>query len=35
MGSWNRVKNWPLLPGTTMDNYGKCEEVWCQGDQCV
>jgi len=35
MGYWNRVKNWPPLLGTTVYNYGKFEQVWCQGGQCM
>jgi peptide/nickel transport system substrate-binding protein len=35
MGYWNRVKNWPPLLGTTVYNYGKFEEVWCQGGRCM
>jgi peptide/nickel transport system substrate-binding protein len=35
MGYWNRVKNWPPLLGTTVYNYGKFEQVWCQSGQCM
>jgi peptide/nickel transport system substrate-binding protein len=35
MGYWNRVQNWPPLLGTTVYNYGKFEQVWCQGGQCM
>jgi hypothetical protein len=35
MGYWNRVKNWPPLLGTTVYNYGKFEQVWCQGGRCM
>jgi peptide/nickel transport system substrate-binding protein len=35
MGYWNHVKNWPPLLGTTVYNYGKFEQVWCQGGQCM
>jgi peptide/nickel transport system substrate-binding protein len=35
MAYWNRVKNWPPLLGTTVYNYGKFEQVWCQGAQCM
>jgi peptide/nickel transport system substrate-binding protein len=35
MGYWNRVQNWPPLMGTTVYNYGKFEQVWCQGGQCM
>jgi peptide/nickel transport system substrate-binding protein len=35
MGYWNRVQNWPPLLGTTVYNYGKFEQVWCQSGQCM
>jgi peptide/nickel transport system substrate-binding protein len=35
MGYWNRVKNWPPLLATTVYNYGKFEQVWCQSGQCM
>jgi peptide/nickel transport system substrate-binding protein len=35
MGHWNRVKNWPPLLATTVYNYGKFEQVWCQSGQCM
>ena len=35
MGYWNRVKNWPPLLATTVYNYGKFEQVWCQGSECM
>jgi peptide/nickel transport system substrate-binding protein len=35
MAYWSRVKNWPPLLGTTVYNYGKFEQVWCQGAQCM
>jgi peptide/nickel transport system substrate-binding protein len=35
MGYWNRVKQWPPLLGTTVYNYGKFEQVWCQGGRCM
>jgi peptide/nickel transport system substrate-binding protein len=35
MGYWNRVQNWPPLLGTTVYNYGKFEQVWCQGGRCM
>jgi peptide/nickel transport system substrate-binding protein len=35
MGYWNRVKNWPALLGTTVYNYGKFEQVWCQSGRCM
>jgi len=35
MGYWNRVKHWPPLQGTTVYNFGKFEQVWCQGGMCM
>ena len=35
MGYWNKVQNWPPLLGTTVYNYGKFEQVWCQGGRCM
>jgi peptide/nickel transport system substrate-binding protein len=35
MGYWNRVKQWPPLQGTTVYNFGKFEQVWCQGGRCM
>ncbi len=35
MGYWNKVQNWPPLLGTTVYNYGKFEQVWCQGSRCM
>jgi peptide/nickel transport system substrate-binding protein len=35
MGYWNRVKQWPPLQGTTVSNFGKFEQVWCQGGKCM
>jgi peptide/nickel transport system substrate-binding protein len=35
MGYWNRVQNWPPLLGTTVYNYGKFEQVWCQSGRCM
>ena len=35
MGYWNRVQNWPPLLGMAVYNYGKFEQVWCQGGQCM
>jgi peptide/nickel transport system substrate-binding protein len=35
MGYWNRLKNWPPLLGTTVYNFGRLEQVWCQGGQCM
>ncbi len=35
MAHWNRVKQWPPLQGTTVYNFGKFEQVWCQGGKCM
>jgi peptide/nickel transport system substrate-binding protein len=35
MGYWNKVQNWPPLLGTTVYNYGKFEQVWCQSGRCM
>ena len=35
MGSWNRVKQWPPIHGTTVFNFGKFEQVWCQDGKCM
>src|SRR5262245_24122086 len=35
MGYWNRVKQWPPIAGTTVFNFGKFEQVWCQGGKCM
>jgi ABC-type transport system substrate-binding protein len=35
MGYWNRVKQWPPMQGTTVYNFGKFEQVWCQGGKCM
>ncbi|MBM3224346.1 MAG: ABC transporter substrate-binding protein [Candidatus Tectomicrobia bacterium] len=35
MAYWNRVKQWPPIQGTTVFNYGKFEQVWCQGGKCM
>jgi len=35
MGYWNRVKQWPSIHGTTVFNFGKFEQVWCQGGKCM
>jgi peptide/nickel transport system substrate-binding protein len=35
MAYWNRVKQWPPLQGTTVYNFGKFEQVWCQGGRCM
>jgi ABC-type transport system substrate-binding protein len=35
MGYWNRVKQWPPVRGTTVYNFGKFEQVWCQDGKCM
>jgi ABC-type transport system substrate-binding protein len=35
MGYWNRVQQWPPLQETTVYNFGKFEQVWCQGGRCM
>src|SRR5215510_2724383 len=35
MGYWNRVQQWPPIQGTTVYNFGKFEQVWCQGGRCM
>jgi hypothetical protein len=35
MGYWNRVKQWAPLHGTTVYNFGRFEQVWCQGGKCM
>ncbi len=35
MAYWNRVQHWPPLQGTTVSNFGKFEQVWCQGGTCM
>jgi peptide/nickel transport system substrate-binding protein len=35
MGYWNRVQQWPPIHGTTVFNFGKFEQVWCQGGKCM
>ena len=35
MGYWNRVQQWPPVGGTTVYNFGKFEQVWCQGGKCM
>lgn len=35
MGYWGRVQQFPPLQGTTVYNYGKFEQVWCQGGKCM
>jgi peptide/nickel transport system substrate-binding protein len=35
MAYWNRLKHWPPLQGTTVYNFGKFEQVWCQGGRCM
>jgi peptide/nickel transport system substrate-binding protein len=35
MAYWNRVKQWPPIVGTTVFNFGKFEQVSCQGGKCI
>jgi peptide/nickel transport system substrate-binding protein len=35
MAYWNRVKQWPPIQGTTVYNFGRFEQVWCQGGRCM
>ncbi|HEX2276056.1 MAG TPA: ABC transporter substrate-binding protein [Candidatus Tectomicrobia bacterium] len=35
MAYWNRVQQWPPIQGTTVYNFGKFEQVWCQGGMCM
>ena len=35
MAYWNRVKQWPPIQGTTVFNFGKFEQVWCQAGKCM
>jgi peptide/nickel transport system substrate-binding protein len=35
MAYWNRVKEWPPIKGTTVYNFGKFEQVWCQDGKCM
>ena len=35
MGYWNRVQQWPPIQGTTVYNFGKFEQVWCQDGKCM
>ena len=35
MGYWNRVQQWPPLQGTTVYNFGRFEQVWCQAGRCM
>jgi peptide/nickel transport system substrate-binding protein len=35
MGYWNRVKQWAPLQGTTVYNFGRFEQVWCQDGRCM
>ena len=35
MAYWNRVQHWPPVRATTVFNFGKFEQVWCQGGQCM
>jgi peptide/nickel transport system substrate-binding protein len=32
---WDRVQQWPPIQGTTVYNFGKFEQVWCQGGKCM
>lgn len=35
MAYWNRVQHWPPVRGTTVYNFGKFEQVWCQDGKCM
>jgi len=35
MGYWNRVKQWAPIHGTTVFNFGKFEQIWCQEGKCM
>jgi ABC-type oligopeptide transport system substrate-binding subunit len=35
MAYWNRVQHWPPVHATTVFNFGKFEQVWCQGARCM
>jgi len=35
MAYWNRVQQWPPMQGTTVYNFGKLEQVWCQDGKCM
>jgi peptide/nickel transport system substrate-binding protein len=35
MAYWNNVKHWPPVRGTTVYNFGKFEQVWCQNGKCM
>src|SRR5215217_5105792 len=35
MAYWNRVQHWPPMQGTTVYNFGKFEQVWCQDGKCM
>jgi peptide/nickel transport system substrate-binding protein len=35
MAYWNPVKQWPPIKGTTVYNFGKFEQVWCQKGKCM
>jgi peptide/nickel transport system substrate-binding protein len=35
MAYWDRVQHWPPIQGTTVYNFGKFEQVWCQGGKCM
>jgi peptide/nickel transport system substrate-binding protein len=35
MAYWNPVQQWPPIRGTTVYNFGRFEQVWCQGGKCM
>lgn len=35
MAHWNRLQKWPPIHGTTVYNYGRFEQVWCQDGRCM
>jgi ABC-type transport system substrate-binding protein len=35
MGYWNRLQNWAPIHGTTVYNFGRLEQVWCQEGRCM
>jgi peptide/nickel transport system substrate-binding protein len=35
MAYWNRLQKWPPIHGTTVYNYGRFEQVWCQDGRCM
>jgi peptide/nickel transport system substrate-binding protein len=35
MAYWNPVQQWPPIRGTTVYNFGKFEQVWCQAGKCM